>query len=209
MGPWRSLFRLDVRDFAISHDNEHAVLLLLVFDEFLISLVQAGKKRALKKAIGGFYNSVNSEAHITLFEFYAYDEQNPALLKELARAIGMLAPFDVEFQGFNHFATTGAFYIQLSSESSRSIIERCIRFRQTLSPEILSIHTEGWTDMFDTPHMTIGRRLQPHSIETAYLLFKNFDAKFWCDSIAIRKFNDDRKQFDVIAELPMARATPH
>ncbi|MGX5855472.1 hypothetical protein ACWKW6_17590 [Dyadobacter jiangsuensis] len=28
-------------------------------------------KLALKKAIGGFYNSVNSEAHITLFEFYA------------------------------------------------------------------------------------------------------------------------------------------
>lgn len=122
-------------------------------------------KRALKKAVGGFYNSVNSEAHITLFEFYAYDEHYPALLNELARAVGMLAPFDLEFQGFNHFATTGAFYIQLTSESSKSVIEQCIQFRQTLSPEILNIHTEGWTDMFETPHMTIGRRLRADWIE--------------------------------------------
>ncbi len=165
-------------------------------------------KLALRKAIGGFYNSVNSEAHITLFEFYAYDEHYPALLNKLSRAVGMLAPFDLEFQGFNHFATTGAFYIQLTNESSRSIIERCIQFRQTLSPEILSIHTEGWTDMFETPHMTIGRRLRADWIETAYSLFDRFDAKFWCDSIAVRKFNDDRKQFDVIAELLMAAMSP-
>nr|WP_295927193.1 2'-5' RNA ligase family protein [uncultured Dyadobacter sp.] len=164
-------------------------------------------KLALRKAIGGFYNSVNSEAHITLFEFYAYDEHYPALLNELSRTIGMLAPFDLEFQGFNHFATTGSFYIQLISESSRSIIERCIQFRNTLSPEILSIHTEGWTDMFDTPHMTIGRRLRADWIEIAYSLFNDFNKKFCCNSIAIRKFNDDRKQFDVIAELPMAGAT--
>lgn len=160
-------------------------------------------KLALKKAIGGFYNSVNSEAHITLFEFYAFDEHYPALLEECARAARTLEPFELEFQGFHHFVKSGAFYVHLTGQSSYSIIERCIQFRQTFSPEILSIHTEGWTDMFDTPHMTIGRRLQPHWIDIAYSLFKEFNARFWCDSLAIRKFNDDRKQFDVIAELPM------
>ncbi|WP_353722059.1 2'-5' RNA ligase family protein [Dyadobacter sp. 676] len=163
-------------------------------------------KQALKKAIGGFYNSVNSEAHITLFEFYAYDEHYPVMVKELTRAVGMLDPFELEFHGFNHFLASGAFYVHLTSHSSRSIIERCIRFRQVLSPEILSIHIEGWTEMFDTPHMTIGRRLQPHWIDIAYSLFKDFNAKFWCDSLAIRKFNDDRKQFDVVVELPMLGA---
>lgn len=44
LGEGRRLFRLDVRDFAISHDHEHAVLLLLVFDELFISLFQAGKQ---------------------------------------------------------------------------------------------------------------------------------------------------------------------
>ena len=47
-------------------------------------------------------------------------------------------------------------------------------------------------------HITLGK--------CAYLLFKDFNAKFWCDSFAIRKFSDDRKQFDVIAELPMLGA---
>ena len=164
-------------------------------------------KLALRKAIGGFYNSVNSEAHITLFEFYALDEHYPALLEEFTKAASMLSPFKLQYQGYNHFAESGAFYIQLTSESSRSIVERCIQFRNTLSPEILSIYTEGWTDMFEIPHMTIGRRLRADWIETAYSLFKNYNAKFWCNSIAIRKFNDDRKQFDVIAELPMAGAT--
>lgn len=162
-----------------------------------------GMKLALKKAIGGFYNSVNSEAHITLFEFYALDEHYPALLEECTRAAGSLESFELEFKGFHHFSGSGAFYVHLTSESSSSVIDRCIQFRQTFSSEILSIHTEGWTDMFETPHMTIGRRLQPHWIDIAYSLFKDFNAQFWCNSLAIRKFNDDRKQFDVIAELPM------
>lgn len=165
-------------------------------------------KLALKKAVGGFYNSVNSEAHITLFEFYALDEHYPALLEAFLKAASMLSPFELEFLGFNHFEESGAFYVQLTSESSKSVMERCIQFRQAFDPEMLEIHTEGWTDMFDTPHMTIGRRLQPHSIETAYLLFEKYNIKYCCNSLAIRKFNDNRKQFDVIAELPMT-ATVH
>jgi 2'-5' RNA ligase len=163
-------------------------------------------KLALKKAIGGFYNSVHSEAHITLFEFYAFDQDYPALLQEFTKVARVSSPFELEFQGFNHFIESGAFYVQLTSKSCLLTIGRCIRFRQMCNPEVLRDHTEGWTDMFAKPHMTIGRRLQRHWIDIAYSLFKDFNAKFWCDSFAIRKFNDDRKQFDVIAELPMLGA---
>lgn len=160
-------------------------------------------KIALKGAVGGFFNSVNSEAHITLFEFYAYDHDYPVLLKELTKTTGMLSPFTLEFDGFNHFATSGAFYVALTDESSNTIVERCKELKQVLNSKLLKDHTEGWTDMFETAHMTIGRRLRADWIETAYSLFKNYNAKFWCNSLAVRKFNDDRKQFDVIDTLPM------
>ncbi|GGM76474.1 hypothetical protein GCM10010967_05080 [Dyadobacter beijingensis] len=160
-------------------------------------------KLALKQAVGGFFNSVNSEAHITIFEFYAYEHDYPLLLKELLDKAGTLRPFELEFNGFNHFATSGAFYVELTPESTKAIVDRCNQLKQALNSKLLKDHTEGWTDMFETPHMTIGRRLRADWIETAYSLFERFDAKFWCDSLAVRKFNDDRKQFDVIDTLPM------
>lgn len=36
LGEGRRLLRLDVRDFAVSHDDQHAVFLLFVFDEFFV-----------------------------------------------------------------------------------------------------------------------------------------------------------------------------
>jgi 2'-5' RNA ligase len=70
-------------------------------------------KSALKQAIGGvFFNSVNSEAHITLFEFHAHERDYPALLKEFKEVVEGLDPLEIEFEGFNHFPTNGAFYIK-------------------------------------------------------------------------------------------------
>jgi len=162
-----------------------------------------GMKGDLKQAVGGFFNSVNSEAHISLFEFHAYERDYPLLLKMFKSVVEGLHPFEIEFKGFNHFPTNGAFYVEPTSASSSAIIERCNQFKRESNSKTLKDYTEGWTELFGKPHMSIGRKLPPEWIEKAYSLFKEYDAKFWCESIAIRKFNGDRRQFDVIDTLPM------
>src|SRR5690606_30747642 len=49
------------------------------------------------------------------------------------------------------------------------------------------------------PHISIGRRIQPEKIEIAKSLFNEKpDIAFKCNTIALRVFNDERKQFDII-----------
>lgn len=160
-------------------------------------------KSELKKAVGGFFNSVNSEAHISLFEFHAYERDYHLLLKMFRSIAEGLHPFEIEFNGFNHFPANGAFYVEPTLASSKAIIERCNQFKQDANSKTLKDYTEGWTELFGKPHMSIGRRLPPEWIEIAYSLFKEYDAQFLCESIAVRKFNGERRQFDVIDTLPM------
>lgn len=162
-----------------------------------------GMKGDLKTAVGGFFNSVNSEAHISLFEFFAYERDYPLLLKMFRNIVEGLHPFEIEFNGFNHFPTNGAFYVPPTPASSEAIVERCNQFKREANSKILKDYTEGWTELFGKPHMSIGRRLSPEWIEIAYSLFKEYDAQFFCESIAVRKFNGERRQFDVIDTLPM------
>ena len=53
------------------------------------------------------------------------------------------------------------------------------------------------------PHISIGRRIQPENIEIAKNIFsENPNITFNCNAIALRVFNDDRKQFDIIETFP-------
>jgi hypothetical protein len=91
----------------------------------------------------------------------------------------------------------------MAHSTSRAIIERCNQFEQECNSKLLKNYTEGWTELFGRPHMSIGRRLQPDWIGIAYSLFVEFGAKFQWESITIRKFNENRGQFDVSDVLPM------
>jgi 2'-5' RNA ligase len=160
-------------------------------------------KNMLRQAIGGFFNSVNSEAHITLFEFHAYETDYPMLLEEFKKVVEGLHPLSIEFEGFSHFPTNGAFFIQPTRESSIDIVERSTAFKKECNSKLLKKFTEGWMELYGKPHMSIGRKLQPEWISIAYSIFDNFEAKFQCESLTIRRFNENRRQFDVIEELPM------
>lgn len=162
-----------------------------------------GMKSQLRAKVEGFFNSVNSEAHISLFEFHAYERDYPLLLKMFRSIAEGLDPLEIEFKGFNHFPTNGAFYVEPTSVSSKAIVERCNQFKRDANSKILKGYTEGWTELFGKPHMSIGRRLPPEWVDIAYSIFKEYDARFWCESIAVRKFNGERRQFDLIDTLPM------
>lgn len=57
---------------------------------------------------------------------------------------------------------------------------------------------QKWADESKNPHMSIGRRLTREWIALAYTIFTDYEAGFLCDSFAIRKYNEKRRQYDVI-----------
>lgn len=52
------------------------------------------------------------------------------------------------------------------------------------------------------PHLSIARKLQAAQIETAYSLWKTPQISFICQSIALRKLNLERHQFDIVELFP-------
>ena len=50
-------------------------------------------------------------------------------------------------------------------------------------------------------HISIGRKLHPEDIEIAQDLFEEVSLNFLCEKIAIRKFNDEKGQYEVIYEF--------
>ena len=51
--------------------------------------------------------------------------------------------------------------------------------------------------------MSIGHRLTREWIALAYSIFTEYEAGFLCDSFAIRKYNEKRRQYDVIDSIAL------
>lgn len=64
-------------------------------------------------------------------------------------------------------------------------------------------YTRKWADESKNPHMSVGRRLTREWVELAYATLPTYEATFRCDSFVIRKFNEKRRQYDVVDVLPL------
>lgn len=147
-------------------------------------------KEKLSSAIGWF-NSKNSLAHITINEFMASDAELDTVKMELMAICDTLQPIAVTFNNFGNYPNSGAFFIAPDTVSAASL--------KTVMQQIndsLRVNTKFKNN---EPHMSIARRLTPEKIAVAQGLFPSVVMKYCCDSVAIRKFDEERKQFDIIA----------
>lgn len=143
----------------------------------------------------GWYNSKNSLAHITINEFERDEIELVNIKSKLTKITTYLKPQEVQFASFDVFSN-GAFYLKPNKTSRRYLIEIMTSFHQKFSYPINIKSSE--------PHISIGRRIQPKNIEIAKSLFSICpNINFNCDTIALRLFNEKRKQFDVIATFPL------
>ena len=76
--------------------------LVLMPNERIIGCVKNFKERS-REILHKRYGSENSLAHITLFAFFAYDKDYPAILREFKRILAGARPFRVQFDGFSSF----------------------------------------------------------------------------------------------------------
>jgi len=164
--------------------------------EPILSTVKEMKQR-LRLAMGGYYGSANSVAHISLFEFKIADERYSVVSAHYKKLVAGLAPFDITFDGFGHFqhAAHFTFYVKLNEDAAQTIINYC--------KQIKSVLPYSHINKFNLPHMTIGRRLTKEGLDLAYSLFTEFNFTYCCEAFVIRKFNSKKRQYDIEEIIPL------
>ncbi|UGS22904.1 2'-5' RNA ligase family protein [Flavobacterium channae] len=147
----------------------------------------------------GWFPSKNSLAHITICEFDYDSDSYMKIAERLSNFAQYKKPFDVTFNSFNNY-TNGAFFIAPEQESKLLLAE--------IMKEIPKIIQFPVTHKSSNPHISIGRQLKPEQLKTAYNLVSTIQLQFVCSGITIRKFNTERKQYDILETIPFESKIP-
>lgn len=156
--------------------------------EEIIALVKTMKDELAREI--GWFNSKNSLAHITINEFMASENEIEIIKKQLNTIVESLKPVRVCLNAFDNYPN-GAFFIAPDVVSKIDLKQILKHVNQSFRAKTLLKNNE--------PHLSIARQLSPEHIATSYRLFsKAIDLNFVCNSIALRLFNPEIKQFEII-----------
>jgi len=143
----------------------------------------------------GWFNSKNSLAHFTIFEFFEDDAQEDKFCLQLERIASEIDSFNMQCDAFDWF-DNGAFYIKPNEVFSTKMTE--------LMKQVVKESTQVKKTVTNTnPHLSIARRLSPEKLETAKQLFTNVNLDFVVTTLTLRKFDENLKQFTVYKEFPL------
>lgn len=156
--------------------------------EEIITLVK-NMKEELAKEIGWFH-SKNSLAHITINEFMASDTEIEIIKKQLNTICESLKTVSVHLNSFDNYPN-GAFFIAPDALSKIDLKEIMKHVNQSFRAKTILKNNE--------PHLSIARKLSTEHVATSYRLFSEpIDLNFVCNSIALRLFNPEIKQFEIM-----------
>lgn len=162
-------------------------------DAQTIALIRDMKLQLSQKI--GWYPSKNSLAHFTIFEFFQNQSNEAQLFKILEKIATHIQPLLMKCQSFDSFEN-GAFYVKPTEDSSQKMTEE-MRYILQQTQHIKKSITNT------TPHLTIGRRLNKEQLLQAQQLFQYIDVVFLITHLTLRKFNEEKKQFDVYQHFPL------
>jgi 2'-5' RNA ligase len=154
--------------------------------EAILDLVKSMKLQLAQEV--GWFHSKNSDAHITICEVKATDVTIEIIKKRLTAICDTLKPVEVRLNKFGSYPN-GAFFIALDEDSKNNLKPIMKRVQDSLRGFDLQ--------KSDDPHLSIARRLPPENLKKAIRLFRSIDVYFLCDSIVLRKFDENIKQFYV------------
>jgi len=169
-------------------ENQYSVAIYP--SESVIALVKS-MKLGLAKEVGWFH-SKNSVGHITICEFKANDAEIEIIKNQLSSVCNTLKPVDVCLNEFGSYPN-GAFFISPDKDSKNSLKPLMKKVQE-------SLHNLNMQKS-DDPHLSIARRLSPEKLEKAKSMFILIDVHFLCNSIVLRKFDENIKQFFVTDEF--------
>ncbi|WP_165501786.1 2'-5' RNA ligase family protein [Pedobacter frigiditerrae] len=145
-------------------------------------------KNALYTKIG-WYNSRNSNAHITISEFVIDEGEIVDIINHLKEIASYENPIHLNFEGINSYAN-GAVFLKPDEPTKSILTDLMKRIQKNLNIK-KSFHSKD-------PHISIGRKLTKENVTIALEMFKEAKLEFDCTSIVLRKFNPVKKQYDVL-----------
>jgi 2'-5' RNA ligase len=154
--------------------------------EDILVLVKSMKEQLATEV--GWFNSKNSVGHITICEFKATDIALQTIKNQIRRLCDSLTAVNVHLNEFGSFPN-GAFFIAPDDDSKKDLKHIMKRFHKSL--QIPNMQKS------DNPHLSIARRLSAENLTKANLLFTTIDLHFVCDSVVLRQFDENKKQFFV------------
>ena len=157
----------------------------------VIETVRESKEQLSTKI--GWYPSKNSLAHVTICEFDCDTTTYETIKSRITAYCHYQKCFSVIFNAFGNYPN-GAFFIAPDTESKAKMV--------TIMKEIpkqIQFHVNHKSS---EPHISIGRQLSKEQLQIAYSLFQKVHLEFLCNGITIRKFNPERKQYDIVETIP-------
>ncbi|ARS39330.1 hypothetical protein CA265_06555 [Sphingobacteriaceae bacterium GW460-11-11-14-LB5] len=143
----------------------------------------------------GWYNSRNSEAHITIMMFWADQYELECCKKRIEKICRSQRPKEVIFDSLSVSKFSHA-VVLLPNDSSKPYLNDLLKiFRKGLKTNYAVNGANA--------HISIGRELSSAQIDQAAHLYGNINLEFNCDTIAIRKFDKVKQQFVVINEFKL------
>lgn len=163
----------------------------------ILDLVKSMKEQLAAEI--GWYNSKNAVGHITICEFKATETAIDSIKKQISKLCAPITPVAVQLNAFDSFPN-GAFFIAPSNDSKKELKPIMKQFNKSL--QIFEMKKS------DNPHLSIARRLSPENLAKANHLFTTIDLHFICNSVVLREFDENRKQFFAIDTFPFNNNKP-
>lgn len=152
----------------------------------------------LLRSLVGWYSSCNSAGHITICEFETTLHKLEGIVSILREELTYEHAQYVYFNDYSIFqhGDTYTYYIAPTGQSKAY-------FNQRSQVVIAALKNKfSLSAISKEPHLSIGRRLEEDKVKEAKENMKAIDLDFFCDSIFVRIFNPDIKQYDVYTKIP-------
>ncbi|MCF6129028.1 2'-5' RNA ligase family protein [Flavobacterium sp. AS60] len=150
-------------------------------------------KQLLKSHIPKGYGSANAKAHITIIQFKTHLEFM-LYINQIREFCKSVKSQKVIFNSWGKFEYAGAFFISPDAVSKVYLDSLIVSINEYLGFKIDTKNVNA--------HMSIGRKLYGKDMKIAEELFGNIQVnlKFNCDTLQVRKFNNQTKQYSDIIE---------
>lgn len=139
----------------------------------------------------GWFNSKNSAAHITICEFQASEKELTKVVHDLELTCKYLQSKEVALDHFDSYESSGAFFIAPNAPSNAYFSELMKAINQNI--KIKGKYSSS------SPHLSIARKLDPEKTMVAHQLFREVLLVFNCESVYLRRFDPNKKQYEVLS----------
>ncbi|WNM17761.1 2'-5' RNA ligase family protein [Flavobacterium capsici] len=169
------------------------VSIAIIPSEKIITLVDLIKTILFDKI--GWYHSRNSKAHITISEFEADEKEIHIISSRIKETANETTAINVKFENIKSFEN-GALFIGPNEDSRNELKAIMKKFYKT---------TNSVSKVYKSyePHISIGRRIEEGKLKIAFEIIKSIKFMFHCDTVAIRVFNEDLKQYEIKERFPL------